>query len=44
MSNGNGGNPVVRWVKESAAWRSLFRQPYPSTSRTRPGNIPARSR
>jgi quinol-cytochrome oxidoreductase complex cytochrome b subunit len=26
---------LVRLVKESAAWRSLFRQPYPSTSRTR---------
>ena len=24
-----------RWVKESSAWRSLFRQPYPTTSRTR---------
>ena len=29
------GNPVTRWIKESAAWRSLFRQPYPTTSRTR---------
>ncbi len=28
-------NPVVRWVKESQLWRSLFRQPYPNTSRTR---------
>jgi quinol-cytochrome oxidoreductase complex cytochrome b subunit len=38
MSNGNpnaGGNAVTRWIKESAAWRSLFRQPYPTTSRTR---------
>jgi quinol-cytochrome oxidoreductase complex cytochrome b subunit len=35
MSNGNGGNPVVRYVKDSAIWRSLFRQPYPTTSRTR---------
>jgi quinol-cytochrome oxidoreductase complex cytochrome b subunit len=26
---------VVRGVKESAVWRSLFRQPYPTTSRTR---------
>jgi quinol-cytochrome oxidoreductase complex cytochrome b subunit len=26
---------LVRYVKESALWRSLFRQPYPSTSRTR---------
>jgi quinol-cytochrome oxidoreductase complex cytochrome b subunit len=26
---------VVRAVKESALWRSLFRQPYPNTSRTR---------
>ena len=32
---GQGGNPITRWVKESAAWRSLFRQPYPTTSRTR---------
>jgi quinol---cytochrome c reductase cytochrome b subunit, bacillus type len=28
-------NPLVRFVKESQIWRSLFRQPYPSTSRTR---------
>jgi quinol-cytochrome oxidoreductase complex cytochrome b subunit len=28
-------NPVVRFVKESQLWRSLFRQPYPNTSRTR---------
>jgi len=34
MSNGE-GNPIVRAVKESAVWRSLFRQPYPTTSRTR---------
>ncbi len=26
---------VIRAVKESAVWRSLFRQPYPTTSRTR---------
>ena len=26
---------LVRVLKESALWRSLFRQPYPSTSRTR---------
>jgi quinol-cytochrome oxidoreductase complex cytochrome b subunit len=26
---------LVRMVKESAVWRSLFRQPYPTTSRTR---------
>jgi quinol-cytochrome oxidoreductase complex cytochrome b subunit len=26
---------VMRFVKESAVWRSLFRQPYPNTSRTR---------
>ncbi len=35
MSNGSDGNPIVRFVKESAVWRSLFRQPYPTTSRTR---------
>jgi quinol-cytochrome oxidoreductase complex cytochrome b subunit len=38
MTHGNpngGGNAVTRWIKESAAWRSLFRQPYPTTSRTR---------
>jgi quinol-cytochrome oxidoreductase complex cytochrome b subunit len=36
MSNGNGGgNAVTRFIKESALWRSLFRQPYPNTSRTR---------
>ncbi|HVM25458.1 MAG TPA: cytochrome b N-terminal domain-containing protein, partial [Candidatus Limnocylindrales bacterium] len=34
MSNGD-GNPITRFVKESALWRSLFRQPYPTTSRTR---------
>ncbi len=34
MSNGE-RNPVVRAVTESGVWRSLFRQPYPSTSRTR---------
>jgi quinol-cytochrome oxidoreductase complex cytochrome b subunit len=26
---------LVRMLKESAVWRSLFRQPYPTTSRTR---------
>ena len=26
---------LIRTVKESALWRSLFRQPYPTTSRTR---------
>ncbi|MBA2633091.1 MAG: cytochrome b N-terminal domain-containing protein [Chloroflexi bacterium] len=35
MSNGSGENPITRFVKESALWRSLFRQPYPNTSRTR---------
>ncbi len=34
MSNGE-GNRVTRAIKESQAWRSLFRQPYPTTSRTR---------
>ena len=34
MSNGD-GNSITRFVKESALWRSLFRQPYPTTSRTR---------
>ena len=34
MSNGEGGR-ISRFVKESALWRSLFRQPYPNTSRTR---------
>jgi quinol-cytochrome oxidoreductase complex cytochrome b subunit len=34
MSNGE-GNPITRFVKESSLWRSLFRQPYPTTSRTR---------
>ncbi|MDP9273230.1 MAG: cytochrome b N-terminal domain-containing protein [Chloroflexota bacterium] len=28
-------NPITRFVKESQIWRSLFRQPYPNTSRTR---------
>jgi quinol-cytochrome oxidoreductase complex cytochrome b subunit len=28
-------NPITRVVKESQIWRSLFRQPYPTTSRTR---------
>jgi quinol-cytochrome oxidoreductase complex cytochrome b subunit len=35
MSNGRDGNPIVRAMKESQVWRSLFRQPYPNTSRTR---------
>jgi quinol-cytochrome oxidoreductase complex cytochrome b subunit len=34
MSNGE-RNPIVRAVTESTVWRSLFRQPYPTTSRTR---------
>ncbi len=34
MSNGD-RNPIVRAVTESGVWRSLFRQPYPTTSRTR---------
>jgi quinol-cytochrome oxidoreductase complex cytochrome b subunit len=34
MSNGE-RNPIVRAVTESSLWRSLFRQPYPTTSRTR---------
>ena len=34
MSNGE-RNAIVRAVTESSVWRSLFRQPYPSTSRTR---------
>ena len=34
MSNGE-RNPIVRAVTESQVWRSLFRQPYPTTSRTR---------
>jgi quinol-cytochrome oxidoreductase complex cytochrome b subunit len=34
MSNGD-RNPIVRAVTESTVWRSLFRQPYPTTSRTR---------
>ncbi len=34
MSNGEGGG-IGRFIKESALWRSLFRQPYPNTSRTR---------
>ena len=35
MSSHDRGNPVVRWFKETTVWRSLFRQPYPTTSRTR---------
>ena len=34
MSDGE-RNPIVRAVTESSVWRSLFRQPYPTTSRTR---------
>ena len=34
MSNGE-RNPIVRAVTESGVWRSVFRQPYPGTSRTR---------
>ena len=30
-----GPGDLLRVVRESAAWRSLFRQPYPTTSRTR---------
>ena len=30
-----GPGDLVRVVKESAVWRSFFRQPYPTTSRTR---------
>ncbi|MFN2484091.1 MAG: selenite/tellurite reduction operon b-type cytochrome ExtP [Candidatus Limnocylindria bacterium] len=30
-----GPGDVIRVVKESSVWRSFFRQPYPSTSRTR---------
>jgi quinol-cytochrome oxidoreductase complex cytochrome b subunit len=30
-----GPGDIVRYVKESQVWRSLFRQPYPTTSRTR---------
>jgi quinol-cytochrome oxidoreductase complex cytochrome b subunit len=35
MTMNDRGNPVVRYIKNSQAWRSLFRQPYPTTSRTR---------
>jgi quinol-cytochrome oxidoreductase complex cytochrome b subunit len=35
MTMNEGGNPIVRYIKNSQAWRSLFRQPYPTTSRTR---------
>ncbi len=34
MSNGERGG-ISRFIRESAVWRSLFRQPYPTTSRTR---------
>jgi quinol-cytochrome oxidoreductase complex cytochrome b subunit len=30
-----GPGDLIRAVKESSVWRSLFRQPYPTTSRTR---------
>ena len=30
-----GPGDLIRVVRESSVWRSLFRQPYPSTSRTR---------
>jgi quinol-cytochrome oxidoreductase complex cytochrome b subunit len=30
-----GPGALMRYVKESQVWRSLFRQPYPTTSRTR---------
>jgi hypothetical protein len=30
-----GPGDLMRAVKESSVWRSLFRQPYPDTSRTR---------
>jgi len=30
-----GPGDLIRVVKESSVWRSLFRQPYPTTSRTR---------
>ncbi len=30
-----GPGDLMRYMKESQVWRSLFRQPYPSTSRTR---------
>jgi quinol-cytochrome oxidoreductase complex cytochrome b subunit len=35
MTMNERGNPIVRYVKDSQLWRSLFRQPYPTTSRTR---------
>ncbi len=35
MTMNERGNPIVRWVKDSGVWRSFFRQPYPTTSRTR---------
>ncbi|MGH2483330.1 MAG: cytochrome b N-terminal domain-containing protein [Candidatus Limnocylindria bacterium] len=35
MSNGERPTGLSRFVKESALWRSVFRQPYPNTSRTR---------
>ena len=36
MSNGKDERGAIsRFIRESAVWRSLFRQPYPTTSRTR---------
>ena len=35
MTMNEGGNPITRFIKNSQVWRSLFRQPYPTTSRTR---------
>ena len=35
MNNPEPQNLITRFVKESQIWRSLFRQPYPNTSRTR---------
>ncbi len=35
MTMNDDGNPIGRYIKNSQAWRALFRQPYPTTSRTR---------
>ncbi len=35
MTMNERGNPIIRYIKGSQVWRSLFRQPYPTTSRTR---------
>ncbi len=35
MTMNDRGNPIIRYIRGSQAWRSLFRQPYPTTSRTR---------